>query len=74
MFDACFNRTGLQSIAHFSFHTCAATADFFISPIVAAHLLEEKHTMDRKPVLLEQTFNKLEKYPYNKTQRSYYNF
>ena len=31
LFDACFNRTGLWFTACYSFHTCAATADFSIS-------------------------------------------
>ena len=30
LFDDCFNRNGLWSITCFSFHTCAATADFSI--------------------------------------------
>ena len=32
LFDSCFNRTGLWSIVCFSFHTCAASDDFSISP------------------------------------------
>ena len=41
---------------------------------VAAHVWKEKHALDRKPVLLKQTSNKLRKYPYNKKQRSHYKF
>jgi hypothetical protein len=34
LFDACFNRTGIRSIARSSIYTCAATADFSISAIL----------------------------------------
>ena len=57
----------------FSFHTCAAIADFPISPFfrdikngeieklaVAAHVWKEKHAMDHKLVLLKQGANKQE--------------
>ena len=46
---------------------------------VAAHVWKEKHSMDLKPVLLEQASNKQEfyklgKYPYNKKQDRIINF
>ena len=41
---------------------------------VAAHVWEEKHTMDHKLVLLKQAANILGKYSYNKKQRSHYKF
>ena len=72
MFNACLIGV-LRSIACFSFHTCAAIADFSIfyffrnvengeieKSAITAHLWKEKHAMDHKPVLLKQAANKQE--------------
>jgi hypothetical protein len=46
---------------------------------VVAHVWEEKHAIDHKPVLLKQALFKQEvtnwgKYPYHKKQRSHWKF